>query len=142
MVRLPAPGDDRGHDPPLPARRDGTGYALILRNGLSPVIGRPPVIWRDRRDKRMLRHPPARPRRFPAPDRRTSRPAARIDALTAAAWTVPPPIPDATPVPRPGPMPLTRPPADRRNSSPRRGPAALGPDRGRSRDQPRIGAPR
>ncbi len=29
----------------LPVRRDGTGYAFILRNGLSPVIGRPPVIW-------------------------------------------------------------------------------------------------
>ena len=25
----------------LPARRDGTGYAFILRNGLAPVIGRP-----------------------------------------------------------------------------------------------------
>src|SRR6185437_17075574 len=36
-------------------RRDGTGYAFILRNGLSPVIGRPPVIWRDRRAKRMAR---------------------------------------------------------------------------------------
>jgi hypothetical protein len=32
----------------LPSRRDGTGYAFILRNGLSPVIGRPPVIWHRR----------------------------------------------------------------------------------------------
>jgi hypothetical protein len=43
----------------LPARRDGTGYALILRNGLSPVIGRPPVIWRDRQARRMTRHAPS-----------------------------------------------------------------------------------
>jgi len=42
----------------LPVRRDGTGYAFILRNGLSPVIGRPPVIWRDRRARRMARHAP------------------------------------------------------------------------------------
>ena len=44
----------------LPIRRDGTGYALILRNGLSPVIGRPssgattrPGAW------------PASPRHYP-----------------------------------------------------------------------------
>jgi type IV secretion system protein VirD4 len=43
----------------LPARRDGTGYALIVRNGLSPVIGRPPVIWRDRAVRRMARRVPA-----------------------------------------------------------------------------------
>jgi len=42
----------------LPVRRDGTGYAFILRNGLSPVIGRPPVIWRDRRARRMARRLP------------------------------------------------------------------------------------
>lgn len=42
----------------LPVRRDGTGYAFILRNGLSPVIGRPPVIWRDRRARRMGRRAP------------------------------------------------------------------------------------
>jgi type IV secretion system protein VirD4 len=39
----------------LPARRDGTGYAFVLRNGLAPVIGRPPVIWRDRRYKKLIR---------------------------------------------------------------------------------------
>ena len=39
----------------LPTHRDGTGYAFILRNGLSPVIGRPPVIWRDRSVRRMTR---------------------------------------------------------------------------------------
>ncbi len=42
----------------LPVRRDGTGYAFILRNGLSPVIGRPPVIWRDRSVRRMARRVP------------------------------------------------------------------------------------
>ena len=42
----------------LPVRRDGTGYAFILRNGLSPVIGRPPVIWRDRQVRRMTRRLP------------------------------------------------------------------------------------
>jgi hypothetical protein len=42
----------------LPVRRDGTGYAFILRNGLSPVIGRPPVIWRDQRVRRVTRRPP------------------------------------------------------------------------------------
>jgi hypothetical protein len=68
----------------LPVRRDGTGYALILRNGLSPVIGRPPVIWRDRQARRITRHlpPPAtvttatatpRQPRPPLPDPRTSR---------------------------------------------------------------------
>ncbi len=39
----------------LPVRRDGTGYALVVRNGLSPVIGRPPVIWRDRSLRRITR---------------------------------------------------------------------------------------
>jgi type IV secretion system protein VirD4 len=42
----------------LPMRRDGTGYAFVLRNGLSPVIGRPPVIWRDRQIRRMARRLP------------------------------------------------------------------------------------
>ena len=42
----------------LPVRRDGTGYAFILRNGLSPVIGRPPVIWRDRNVRRIARRVP------------------------------------------------------------------------------------
>jgi hypothetical protein len=39
----------------LPVRRDGTGYAFILRNGLAPVIGRPPVIWHTRRYKKLAR---------------------------------------------------------------------------------------
>jgi type IV secretion system protein VirD4 len=42
----------------LPVRRDGTGYAFVLRNGLSPVVGRPPVIWRDRAVRRMARRSP------------------------------------------------------------------------------------
>ncbi len=45
----------------LPVRRDGTGYAFILRNGLSPVIGRPPVIWRDRSARRLARRVSAQP---------------------------------------------------------------------------------
>jgi hypothetical protein len=39
----------------LPARRDGTGYAYILRNGLAPAIGRPPVVWQSRRYKKLAR---------------------------------------------------------------------------------------
>jgi hypothetical protein len=39
----------------LPVRRDGTGYAFILRNGLLPVIGRPPVIWHTRQYKKLAR---------------------------------------------------------------------------------------
>jgi hypothetical protein len=39
----------------LPVRRDGTGYAFILRNGLLPVIGRPPVIWHTRRYNKLTR---------------------------------------------------------------------------------------
>jgi type IV secretion system protein VirD4 len=39
----------------LPVRRDGTGYAFILRNGLLPVIARPPVIWHARRYKKLAR---------------------------------------------------------------------------------------
>jgi hypothetical protein len=45
----------------LPARRDGTGYAFILRNGLSPVIGRPPVIWHGRWRKQVARFLTRRP---------------------------------------------------------------------------------
>src|ERR1022692_4224093 len=41
-----------------PERCDGTGYAFILRNGLSPAIGRPPVTWRDRSARRMARSVP------------------------------------------------------------------------------------
>jgi type IV secretion system protein VirD4 len=51
----------------LPSRRDGTGYAFILRNGLSPVIGRPPVIWHGHWRRRLTpwtRQPP--PARQPA----------------------------------------------------------------------------
>ena len=32
-------------------------YAFILRNGLSPVIGRPPVIWHGRWRKQTARRP-------------------------------------------------------------------------------------
>ena len=43
----------------------GTGYAFILRNGLSPVIGRPPVIWHGRWRKQTARRPAAQPARGP-----------------------------------------------------------------------------
>jgi type IV secretion system protein VirD4 len=39
----------------LPARRDGTGYALLLRDGLTPVIARPPVIWHGSWYKQLTR---------------------------------------------------------------------------------------
>ena len=39
----------------LPARRDGTGYAFILRDGLTPVIARPPVIWHGSWYKQLTR---------------------------------------------------------------------------------------
>jgi type IV secretion system protein VirD4 len=41
----------------LPTRRDGTGYAFIIRNGLSPVIGRPPIIWHGQWRKQFTRRP-------------------------------------------------------------------------------------
>jgi len=62
----------------LPVRRDGTGYAFILRNGLSPVIGRPPVIWRDWRARRMARH-------MAQPDMATE---AIADAAGSLPWDV------------------------------------------------------
>ena len=49
----------------LPVRRDGTGYAFILRNGLSPVIGRPPVIWHGRWRKQLTRRAAPQPARGP-----------------------------------------------------------------------------
>ena len=57
----------------LPVRRDGTGYAFILRNGLSPVIGRPPVIWHGRWRKQT--HPPPRPAASPRARRAAAAPA-------------------------------------------------------------------
>jgi len=50
----------------LPVRRDGTGYAFILRNGLLPVIGRPPVIWHGRWRKQLLRVLTRQPAQPPA----------------------------------------------------------------------------
>ena len=43
----------------LPARRDGTGYAFILRDGLTPVIARPPIIWHGSWYKQFTRRAPA-----------------------------------------------------------------------------------
>ncbi len=87
----------------LPARRDGTGYAFILRNGLSPVIGRPPVIWHGRWHKWLTRRG-HRPYQQPAS---ASAPAAGPDTLVwddapAAASGVREPVPaHAAPVPVP-----------------------------------------
>jgi type IV secretion system protein VirD4 len=93
----------------LPVRRDGTGYAFILRNGLSPVIGRPPVIWHGRWRKQLTRRPAPQPARWPValppprpdrttwpgaapsrsqpPCRRRPRPGARSKPMTASRRT-------------------------------------------------------
>ena len=73
----------------LPVRRDGTGYAFILRNGLYPVIGRPPVIWHGRRRKQLGRVLTRRPVAPPLP--LPQAPAGPDDL----AWdgTVPQPVP-------------------------------------------------
>jgi hypothetical protein len=78
----------------LPVRRDGTGYAFILRNGLAPVIGRPPVIWRDRRYKKLIRQPgPLLPPI--SHEAITTEPAAAAAATTTSAmW----PAPEAPPL--------------------------------------------
>jgi type IV secretory pathway TraG/TraD family ATPase VirD4 len=59
----------------LPARRDGTGYAFILRDGLAPVIARPAVIWHGRwykwltrRARRRCQPPAALPQAPAGPD--------------------------------------------------------------------------
>jgi type IV secretory pathway TraG/TraD family ATPase VirD4 len=39
----------------LPASKDGTGHAFVLRTNLSPVIAKPPVIWHGRRRKALKR---------------------------------------------------------------------------------------
>ena len=75
----------------LPARRDGTGYAFILRNGLSPVIGRPPVIWHGRWHKWLTRRPQRRP----------SRACCRRPAAASPAGPEDPPWDDPAPQPAP-----------------------------------------
>ena len=84
----------------LPVRRDGTGYAFILRNGLSPVIGRPPVIWHGRWRKQLTRRPAPQPA---AGRRAAARPPPGPDDL---AWrdTIPQPAAALAPAPpaRPG----------------------------------------
>jgi hypothetical protein len=78
----------------LPVRRDGTGYAFILRNGLGPVIGRPPVIWRDRRARGMAQ-------RMPHPAMATE---AITDAPGSLPWDVTADTPDVIPVPSVAPV--------------------------------------
>ena len=88
----------------LPARRDGTGYALVVRNGLSPVIGRPPVIWRDRRATRAARRAPQPAAALPEPIAGPAEIAVDV-AQGRRAATVPEPVPGTVPVPAAAPMP-------------------------------------
>ena len=108
----------------LPARRDGTGYAFILRDGLAPVIARPPIIWHGRwykqftrRAQRRYQAPAVLPQAPAGPDDLTwndtvPQPARR--ALTGARHGIRPgraplarrPRPD--PGPQPGPAPPAR----------------------------------
>ncbi|HEX6522202.1 MAG TPA: TraM recognition domain-containing protein [Streptosporangiaceae bacterium] len=39
----------------LPASKDGTGHAFVLRGNLSPVIAKPPVVWHGRHRKALKR---------------------------------------------------------------------------------------
>ncbi len=82
----------------LPARRDGTGYAFVLRNGLSPVIGRPPVIWRDRSARRLARR-----------DQQAAVPAELSEPIPGSAQPEPVhtlPVPPLAPAPEPFPVPV------------------------------------
>jgi len=83
----------------LPARRDGTGYAFVLRNGLSPVIGRPPVIWRDRSARRLAR----RARQAAAAAMTLEAIPGHCDAQRMRPLPVPSPVPAAEHVPVPVP---------------------------------------
>ena len=71
----------------LPARRDNTGYALIIRDGVTPVIARPAIHWHGRWYKWLTR-----------PDRRRYQPPAMLPQAPAApddlAWTTAAPQPD------------------------------------------------
>ena len=89
----------------LPARRDGTGYAFILRDGLSPVIARPPVIWHGRWHKQFTRRPAPLPARGPVA--LPPAPAGPDDL----AWddTMPQPAAALAPAPGPGRPCLARP---------------------------------
>jgi hypothetical protein len=78
----------------LPARRDGTGYAFILRDGLTPVIARPAVIWHGSWYKHLTRR--AR-RRYAPPALLPPAPAGPDDL--AGDDTAP--LPAAAPAPAP-----------------------------------------
>jgi hypothetical protein len=116
----------------LPSRRDGTGYAYILRNGLSPVIARPPVIWHGHWRKRLARRlarRPAQPRAF-APQA----PAGPEDDLFWDDDTMPEPFPAVADAPADGhaPAPAAEQPPVQQQAPPPR------PRGGRAWDQ--IGA--
>jgi hypothetical protein len=91
----------------LPSRRDGTGYAFILRDGLAPVIARPPVIWHRQwwRGLTGWMHQPLATRQaatgpaglWPGDD-------------PPGAPALPPPGPASTPAPPPAAEPPARPP--------------------------------
>ena len=122
----------------LPARRDGTGYAFILRDGLTPVIARPPIIWHGSWYKQFTRRHlrRSRPRVLP-PVPLPPAPAGPDDL----AWDDTAPLPAALAPAPPSPAGpawrngATRPAADR--AAP---PAAgLGRDRGNTMTQPQPG---
>ena len=81
----------------LPARRDGTGYAFILRDGLTPVIARPPVIWHGRLAQ--AAHPPPLHRYQPALPVRAA--ASPRPGRTTWPGTTPSPQPAAALAPAP-----------------------------------------
>ena len=111
----------------LPSRRDGTGYAFILRNGLSPVIGRPPVIWHRIWSRRRSRG--TRPRDTYQLPARLAVPGPGATAGTGPAAPRVPAAADARPAPsgrraeapHPGTLPAAPPPqaAPARNGRPR-----------------------
>jgi hypothetical protein len=78
----------------LPTRRDGTGYALLLRDGMTPVIARPAVIWHGSWHKQLTRR--AR-RRYHLPAVLPQAPAGPDDL--ARAGTAPLPAAALAPAP-------------------------------------------
>ena len=126
----------------LPARRDGTGYAFILRDGLTPVIARPPIIWHGSWYKQFTRRHLRRsqPRVLP-PVPLPPAPAGPDDL----AWDDTAPLPAATHAGAAGPgrarLAQQRRPARRRAGAapPVAGRAGMGRDGGNVMTQPQPG---